>query len=463
MKDAFIKILGEKNVLSDEAMHAPYLQELRGLYVTKTPLVLRPETTQQVSEVLAYANTHNIKIVPQGGATGLVGGHIPSQNGEVILSLSKMNNLREADPAGQYLIVDAGMTLGNLRAEAMRRNRLFPLSLPSEGSCTIGGNMSTNAGGTAVLAYGNTRDLILGLEVVLADGRILNMLRTLKKDNTGYDLRHLFMGAEGTLGVITGVVVKLFPKINAIETAFIGLKTPQDALKLFTMAQEKAGGSLTTFELMIRFGLDVVLKHGSNVRDPLAQIYPWYVLLELSSPSKTSLRPLLEELLGEAFEAGIIEDATIAESETQQNDFWRIRHQMSETQSREGGSIKHDISVAVDKVPAFINECLALLKRDYPNARPLPFGHMGDGNLHFNLSQGVGEDKQAFLDKWEEVNEKVHTLTTAYGGSISAEHGIGMLKRDKLKKVKDPATYAVMQSIKMLLDPKNTLNPNKVL
>jgi FAD/FMN-containing dehydrogenase len=457
----FIALVGAKNAMTNASDHAPFLQDLRGLYKSHTPLVLKPENTQEVAAILALAYARNVQIVPQGGATGLVGGHIPNGEDQIILSLTRMVKLREADSAGQYLSVDAGITLLNLQQEAAKIGRFFPLSLPSEGSCTIGGNLSTNAGGTAVLAYGNTRDLVLGLEVVLADGRILNMMRILKKDNTGYDLRHLFMGAEGTLGVITGVVVKLFPAIHTRETAFIGLATPHHALRLLSRLETQ--GNLTTFELMPHFGLETVLKHGVDVRAPLPTKHEWYALVELSSPAKLDLRTLLETSLSDALEAGEIDNAALADSVTQANAFWRLRELMSETQGREGGSIKHDVSVPVADVPVFLDTVLAALHAAYPTARPLPFGHMGDGNIHFNLSQPIGADKETFLATWGEVNALVHGITTQFKGSISAEHGIGQLKRDHLPHVKDPVTYALMEEMKAMLDPKGLLNPNKVL
>jgi FAD/FMN-containing dehydrogenase len=455
LKAQFIALVGEKYAPDD---HAPYLQELRGLYKATTPLVLRPANTGEVAAIVKLANDTHTKIVPQGGATGLVGGHIPISGDEVIVSLNRMNNLRESDPAGNWLAVDAGMTLANVQHHAQTQNRMFPLSLPSEGSCTIGGNLSTNAGGTAVLAYGNTRDLVLGIEVVLPSGEIMNMMRNLKKDNTGYDLRHLFMGAEGTLGIITGVVVKLYPAIKVTETAFIGLESPHHALKLLQRAQELAGSSLTTFEILPRFGLEVVTKHGVDCRNPLVGTHNWYILMELTSTGQ-ALRETMENILT----TDLIEDAMLAESEAARKAIWRNRHMMTETQTFEGGSIKHDISISVHDVPRFIDECLALLHDKYPTCRPLPFGHMGDGNLHFNVTQPVGADKQAFLSQWVEMNALVHGLVTAYGGSISAEHGIGQLKRYLLPKVKDPVTLATMKAIKNTLDPKGIMNPGKVL
>lgn len=454
LKNQFIALVGDKNAPKD---HTPYLQELRGLYKTTTPLVLRPNNTAEVAAIMKLASETNTKIVPQGGATGLVGGHIPIHN-EIIVSLNRMTHLRDADPANTWLAVDAGMTLASVQNEAAKRGRMFPLSLPSEGSCTIGGNLSTNAGGTAVLAYGNTRDLVLGLEVVLPSGEIMNMMRSLKKDNTGYDLRHLFMGAEGTLGIITGVVVKLYPAIKVTETAFIGLNTPHHALKLLQRAQEMAGSSLTTFEILPRFGLEVVTKHGVNCRNPLSQTHNWYILMELTSTGQP-LRETLEDILT----TDLIEDAVLAESEEARKTIWRNRHMMTETQGAEGGSIKHDISIPVHLQPKFIDECLVALNKKYPGCRPLPFGHMGDGNLHFNVSQPENMNKQTFLDLWVEINTLVHGLVIEYGGSISAEHGIGQLKRYLLPKVKDPVTLDIMKAIKKTLDPKGIMNPGKVL
>jgi D-lactate dehydrogenase (cytochrome) len=341
-------------------------------------------------------------------------------------------------------------------------DRLFPLSLGAEGSCTIGGNLSTNAGGTAALAYGVAREMALGLEVVLADGRVLNALSKLKKDNTGYDLRNLFIGAEGTLGIITAATLRLFPKPRAIETAYVGLKSPADALKLLSISQAEAAGSLTSFELLADIAVDFSIRHGIDIRDPLAGKHPWYVLMELSSP-RDDARDTLEAILARGLEDGVVDDAVIAANLSQRQAFWKLRDEMSAAQKPEGGSIKHDISVPVAAVPAFIEEANAAVVRLIPGARPVPFGHLGDGNIHYNVSQPIGADSADFLGRWHEVNAVVFDIVLRMGGSISAEHGIGVLKRDELPDVKDRVAIELMRSIKAMLDPLGIMNPGKVL
>jgi len=332
-----------------------------------------------------------------------------------------------------------------------------------EGSCTVGGNLSTNAGGTAALAYGITRAHALGIEVVLADGRVLNNLNKLKKDNTGYDLKNLFIGSEGTLGVITAAVMRLLPRPRAIETAFAGVPSPRAALALLDVATQSAAGGLTSFELMPRPGLDMVLGYAAGTRDPLAAPHPWYVLIELSSQAKSGLRETMEGILGLGLERDLVIDAAIADSIEQAKAFWRIREMFGEVQRHEGGSIKHDVSVPVAAVPAFLDDANAAVTTLIPGARPLPFGHLGDGNIHYNVNQPLGADKAEFLKRWEDVNAVVFAVVKKYGGSISAEHGIGVMKRDLLPTVKDPVAYALMRDLKRLLDPKNILNPGKVL
>src|SRR5438270_901050 len=460
----FGDIVGARHVVAEPADMEPYLVEDRGLYHGRALCVVRPGNVEEVSQVVALCDETNTKIVPQGGNTGLVGGQTPHESGdEIVLSLARLTAIREVDPSSNTMIVEAGVTLLRVQEEAERVDRLFPLSLASEGSCTIGGNLSTNAGGTAVLAYGNTRDLVLGLEVVLADGRVLANLSKLKKDNTGYDLKHLFMGAEGTLGIITAGVLKLFPRPRARETAFVGLASPEAALSLLTLAQERAGQPVVTFELIPRIGIDYVLRHSLGSRDPLSRAHAWYVLMELASQAEHGLRDTAEALLGEALERGIVEDVALAASLDQRNAFWRLREHLSEVQKHEGGSIKHDVSVPVAAVPAFIATATKAVESALPEARVVAFGHLGDGNIHFNVSQPVGADKEAFLARWHAINEIVHGIVASHSGSISAEHGIGRLKRDLLPKVKDPVALDVMRAVKQTLDPKGLLNPGKVL
>jgi FAD/FMN-containing dehydrogenase len=457
-------IVGERHLITETAAMEPHLREWRHLFIGKARAVVKPRSVEEVSAILGLAHETGTPIVPQGGNTGLVGGQIPiAQGREIVLSLTRLDQVRSVDPESDVMVVEAGVTLARAQEAADGAGRLFPLSLASEGSCTIGGNLSTNAGGTAVLAYGNARDLCLGLEAVLADGRIWRGLGSLRKDNTGYDLKNLFIGAEGTLGVITAASLKLFPKPQARATAFASLPSPEAALALFRLARAEVGGQLTTFEIMPRFGVDVVLRHAADARAPLAEPSPWSVLMELSTPSADGLAGVMEALLEKALEAGLVTDAAIAASGAQRKALWRIREAMSEVQGLEGGSIKHDVSVPVSRVPELLARGAALIERLVPGARPLPFGHLGDGNIHFNVSQPVGADKAAFLARWDEVNAAVHGLVSELGGSISAEHGIGRLKRHLLPGVKDPVALELMRAIKATLDPKGILNPGAVL
>ena len=400
--------------------------------------------------------------MPQGGNTGLVGGQIPF-DGELILSLTRLDKIREVDAGSNTMTCDAGVVLAKAQDAAAAVDRLFPLSLGAEGSCTIGGNLSTNAGGTGAVAYGIARDLVLGLEVVLADGRLMNLLSKLKKNNTGYDLRHIFVGAEGTLGIITAAVVKLFPRPRAVETAFIGVPSPAAAVTLLNLAQARLGGTVTSFELIIREVIDFGLKHGHGARDPLAGKHPWYVLMEVSSQHGEGLRESVERLLADAATKQLVEDAAIAASLDHARAFWHVRHILPEVQKPEGGSIKADVSVPVASVPQFLEEASAAAKAIVPGCRPVPFGHLGDGNVHFNVSQPVGADPPQFLARWGDINDAVNKVVLKYNGSISAEHGIGKLKRDTLAKVKDPVALELMRGLKRMLDPNGILNPGKVL
>ena len=458
----FAAIVGQKYAITDPAAQAPYLVEMRDLYHGSTPMVLRPGTVTEVSDILRLAHESATAIVPQGGNTGLVGGQVPF-NGEIVLSLNRLDRVREVDPVSNTMTCEAGVTLLRAREAAAAADRLYPQLLPSEGTCTIGGNLSTNAGGTAALSYGLARSHALGLEVVLADGRVLKDLNKLKKDNTGYDLKNLFIGAEGTLGIITAAVLRLIPRPRSVETAYAGLASPEAALDLLGLASERTAGAVTSFELMARAGIDIVLRHSAGMRDPLPQKHPWYVLIELSSQSLSGLRDVLEEILGTGLERGLIADATIADNLEQAKMFWRMREMFGEAQRHEGGSIKHDISVPVAAVPAFIREADAAVTNLIPGTRPLPFGHLGDGNIHYNITQPAGADKAEFLARWHEVNELVFAIVRKHGGSISAEHGIGVLKREFLPQVKDPVALDLMRALKRTLDPKNILNPGKVL
>ncbi len=458
----FIGIVGQKYALTDPQMQQPYLVEMRGLYHGKTPVVLRPGSVDEVAAILKLANETKTAIVPQGGNTGLVGGQIPF-NSEIVLSLTRLDNIREVDPVSNTLTVEAGVTLQRAREAAADADRLYPQLLPSEGTCTIGGNLSTNAGGVAAIAHGISRSHALGLEVVLADGRILHNLNKLKKDNTGYDLKNLFIGAEGTLGIITAAVLRLVPKPRAIETAFAAVPSPQAAVDLLGIATERTSGGVTSFELMARAGIDAVLKHDSKSRNPLSTPYSWYVLVELSSQAQSGLRGVMEEILADGHEHGLVLDATIADSLEQGKAFWRIREMFGEVQRYIGASIKHDISVPVAAIPSFIAEADAAVTKLIPGSRTLPFGHVGDGNIHYNVTQPDGSDAAKFLARWDDVNAEVFTVVKKFGGSISAEHGVGVMKRDILPKYKDPVALELMRGLKKMLDPNGILNPGKVL
>jgi FAD/FMN-containing dehydrogenase len=457
----FRKVVGDKYALTEKADIAPYTTEERDLFQGHSPLVLRPGSTQEVAAICKLANEHRIALVPQGGNTGLVGGQTP-HHGEVVISLKRMDGIRDVDTASNTMTCEAGVILQIAQQRAAEVDRLFPLSLGAEGSCTIGGNLSTNAGGTTALAYGVAREMALGVEVVLADGRILNLLSKLKKDNTGYDLRNLFIGAEGTLGIITAATLKMFPKPRAIETAYVGLKSPAEALKLLSLSQNEAAGTLTSFELLSELAVDFSVRHGIDVRDPLGDKHRWYVLMELSSP-RDDARATLEAILAKAMEDGIVDDAVIAANLSQRQAFWKLRDEMSAAQKPEGGSIKHDISVPVAAVPAFIAEADAAVVKLIPGSRPVPFGHLGDGNIHYNVSQPIGGNTAGFMDRWHEVNKVVFDIVLKMGGSISAEHGIGVLKRDELPDVKDKTAIELMRAFKAMLDPNGIMNPGKVL
>jgi FAD/FMN-containing dehydrogenase len=463
--DALVHIVGEDHAIRDEADMARYLTEWRDRYHGKAALVLKPGSTGEVSAILKCANETRTAIVPQGGNTGLVGAQIPDESGnEVIVSLERLTHVRDIDLASNTMTVEAGLTLALAQQVAESAGRLFPLSLASEGSCQIGGVLATNAGGMAVLAYGSARDLALGLEVVLADGRVWDGLKTLRKDNTGYDLKDLFIGSEGTLGIITAAVLRLFPRPMERVTCIAGVNELERAPEFFTRVYDAAGPMVTAFEILPRIGLEFVLKHGRDTRDPFLSPHPWYLLFDLTSP-RVGEEPhrLAEALLQEGIEAGEITDAVIATSLKQTQEFWRLRELMSEVQKQEGGSIKHDVSVPVARVPEFIARANQLVELMIPGARPVPFGHLGDGNIHYNVSQPIGMDKDVFLSNWEALNAAVHEIVLDLGGSISAEHGIGRMKRDLLPHAKGPLAVELMRKIKTSFDPNGILNPGKLL
>jgi FAD/FMN-containing dehydrogenase len=425
-------------------------------------LLLKPATTAEVAEVLSICQETATKLVTQGGNTGLVGGQIPLA-GEVLLSTKRLNRMRALDEKGMTLTVEAGVTLAEVQRRADEKGLLFPLSLASEGSCTIGGNIATNAGGTHVLRYGMTRALVLGLEAVLANGTVLSMLRTLHKDNSGYDLKQLFIGSEGTLGVITAASLRLFPKPDVSVTAFVAVPSPAAAVELLGAMQGRAGGMLSAFELVPRIALDLVISHIAGTRDPLPNPSPWYILMEATGGRHTDLLGTFEEGLAAAIEDGLASDAVVASNTAQAAALWKLRESISEGQKREGSSIKHDISVPVAAIPDFLAKAVSAVQSLVPGARAVSFGHLGDGNIHFNFNSPQAGEDQAFLAQWDEVQLRVHDLVKQFGGSISAEHGIGAMKVAALLRYKSHEELDAMRALKAAFDPNNILNPGKTV
>jgi FAD/FMN-containing dehydrogenase len=463
--------VGPKGIVDDAQEIERYVTETRGMYRGQTGLVVRPASTSEVAEVVRLAGEARLPIVPQGGNTGLCGGGVPQDDRSIVLSLGRMNRIRNIHPADFSITVEAGCILAEIQKAAETVDRLFPLSLGAEGSCQIGGNLSTNAGGIGVLHYGNTRDLCLGLEVVLPDGQIWDGLGALRKDNTGYDLKQLFIGAEGTLGIITAATLKLFPRPREVETAFLALAKASDAMELFARARAASGDQLTAFELIPRRGLEFAARHVAGIVDPLDRPHAWYALIDVSSSRpESNLRASLEAFLGEVVEAGLIADGVVAASAQQSQQLWRIREAMVEAQKYEGGSIKHDVSVAVSRVAECIERLTAAVEARIPDCRPLAFGHVGDGNIHFNVSEPARDNykrepatTKAFLTRRTELNDIVHGIVAQMGGSISAEHGIGILKRDELPRYKPAVALELMRAVKRALDPDDIMNPGKII
>ena len=466
--DRLRSICGAANVLTRDtgADLSAWEQDWRKRSHGRALAVLRPGNTAEVAAVVKACADADTAIVPQGGNTGLVVGSVPDGSGsQVVLNLTRMKAVRTIDPANLTLTVEAGCVLQNLQDAAEQAGFLFPLSLAAEGSCTIGGNLATNAGGTQVLRFGNARDLCLGLEVVTAQGEVWNGLSGLRKDNTGYDLRHLMVGSEGTLGIITAATLKLFPLPAAQLTAWAALPSMDAAVQLLSLAHSLLGANLTGFEVMGQFALSLVDKHYPQLRVPLFKDTPWCVLLENSdSESEQHARSQFENLLEAALDAGCVTDAVVAENLAQARALWHVRESISMAQAEEGLNIKHDISMPISSIPAFVAETDALLQHDLPGVRLVNFGHLGDGNLHYNVQAPEGGNAQAFLrDHEEQVNTLVFDQVRKFGGSISAEHGIGTLKAGTLPRYKDPTALAMMRAIKQALDPQNILNPGKVL
>ena len=456
-------VLGDAGLLRGEL--AAYETDWRRRYPGRALAVARPASTEQVAAVLQRCAAHGVGIVPQGGNTGLVGGSTPDDSGrQLVLSLTRMKRVRALDAANLSLTAEAGCVLAEVQAAASASGLLFPLSLAAEGSCTLGGNLATNAGGTQVLRYGNARELCLGLEVVTADGEILDGLSGLRKDNTGYDLRNLFIGSEGTLGVITAATLKLYPQPAARMTALAACESMEAAQALLGLARTRAGSGLTGFEVMNRFSLDLVRKHFAQLRQPLPPC-PWTVLLEVSdTESEAHARALFEGLLEAALEQGLISDAAVAETLEQSHAMWHLRESIPLAQAEEGLNIKHDIALPISRIPGFVAATDAALAAAYPGIRMVDFGHLGDGNLHYNVQAPEGQDAAAFLrDHEHAINRIVFDAVVACGGSISAEHGVGQLKREELAERKSPVALGLMRAIKRALDPDNRLNPGRVI
>ena len=469
--DRLTTLVGADHVLTDERAMAPYLTDWRGRYQGAARCVVRPATTAEVAAVVRTCAEANIPMVPQGGNTSLCGAGIPDASGDaVLISLSRLNRIRAIDPLNNTITVEAGCLLHTIQEAAQDADRLFPLSLAAEGSCQIGGNLSTNAGGIQVLRYGNTRELTLGLEVVLPNGDIWNGLRALRKDNTGYDLKHLFIGAEGTLGLITAAVLKLFPRPTATTTAWLSIDAPQAAVALLGQLQSAFGAQLTACELISDAALSLVLRHIPATQAPLPAA-PWYLLIELSGSHetgegpalRTTLENFLENVLENALESGALRDAVLAQNEAQAARLWALRETISEAQKREGLSIKHDISLPLSRLAEFVERADATLQQAFPGLRIVTFGHVGDGNLHYNVSRTDALENAAFIALQPQVHRTVHDLVVTLGGSISAEHGIGQLKRDELCRYKDPVEMNLMRAIKKALDPQGHMNPGKLL
>lgn len=480
MPDALLDSLREVftgRLFTAEEDVRPFLTDWRGKWTGTAMAVALPGNTWEVSQLMSWCHAHDVPVVPQGGNTGLSGGSVPqaqhdSQRLPILLSLTRLNRVRNVDPLNCTLIAEAGVTLLQVQQAALEQNRLFPLSLAAEGTCTIGGNLASNAGGVQVLRYGNARELCLGLEVVTPEGEIWNGLRTLRKDNTGYDLRDLYIGSEGTLGIITAAVLKLFPVPAAQNVSLLAVATPEHALKFFTLAQQKLGASLTAFELLSETCLSLVLRHLPNTRRPLTEVSPWYVLMEVSVGDETSdaqahVAQATESLLEAAMEAGLLADAVVSSSLAQFDSLWAIRENISEAQGAEGPTIKHDIALPISKIPAFIESTDAAISKAFAQVRLVTFGHLGDGNLHYNLSPVEGQhspkEVAAFLGLEAALNLLVHDAVHGFGGSISAEHGLGVLRRDESARYKSPVEMKLMKRIKSVFDPKGLMNPSKLL
>lgn len=436
---------------------APALTEWRARWTGSTPILLTPRSADEAARAVAVCARHGVAVVPQGGNTGLVGGQTPY--GEVLISTKKMRAVRDVTPLDDAMTVEAGVTLLEAQQAATAAGRFFPLSLAAEGSATIGGVISTNAGGTAVLRYGMMRDLVLGIEAVMPDGQVFNGLKRLRKDNTGYDLKQLLIGAEGTLGVVTAATLKLFPIMRSRATAVVGVESPSHAIRLLASAKAETGGGVEAFELMKRIGVDCAIRHIPGIREPLDSVQPWYVLIELASGEPGAAESGLERILTQAFEDGLITDAAIAQNEAQKAAFWKLREEQSAALRPEGGGWKHDVSVPVSQIADFLEEATAAVEAFEPGARVSAFGHVGDGNIHYDVLCPPGADLKAFLGRWMDGSKVVHDVVASYDGSISAEHGLGRLKTDEARRYKSPLEIETMQAIRKAIDPNRIMNP----
>ncbi len=452
-------------LLVDQDEMEPFLVDWRKTWRGIALGVAFPNSVDDVAAIVRWCAANNVRLVPQGGNTSQSGGSVPTESGKnLVLSLTRLNQVRSIDPENNTMTVDAGCVLQNIQAAAENADRYFPLSLGAEGTCTIGGNLATNAGGTSVLRFGNARDLCLGLEVVTADGEIWDGLKGLRKDNSGYDLRDLFIGSEGTLGIITGAVLKLFPRPAARVVAFVGVASPEDAMAIFDLARARFETALTAFELISQACLNLVVKHVSGSRTPLSSSSPWYLLIEFSdAQSDTACRAALESLLEDCFRAALLSDAVVADSVAQSRALWALRENISVSQGMEGRAIKHDIAVPVSCVAQFIEQATKAVSDNFPDFRPVIFGHLGDGNLHFNFSSAPDADQEAFMAKQDALNRIVHDIVRANGGTISAEHGLGVLRRDEAHAHRSPVEKRLMAALKTALDPKGIMNPEKLL
>jgi D-lactate dehydrogenase (cytochrome) len=457
--------VGADLLLTDPPAVAPFLEDHRHLYQGRALGVALPRNVEQVSKLLAFCNERRIAVVPHAGNTSYCGGATPDESGtQLVVSLRRLDAVREVDALNYSMTVEAGCVLAKVQAAAEQVERFFPLRLGSEGSCQLGGNLSTNAGGTNVVRYGMTRDLVLGLEVVLADGRVMSSLSPLRKDNTGYDMKSVFLGAEGTLGIITAATLKLFPRIRATATAFAAVPDVAHAVSLFSELREASGDRVSSFELIPRIAVELTVRHIEGVKDPLDEPYPWYVLCELtSSRAGDPIDPILEEVLGDALARGEVLGAAVAQSERERTALWKLRETIPEAQSRDGASIKHDIAVPIASLPEFFEAASAWVAAHVPEARLVAYGHVGDGNLHFNLNQAPGVERAAFLAREAETKRAIHDLVRDFAGSFSAEHGIGRLKVAELERYASPVELDLMRALKRALDPHGILNPGKVL